>query len=69
LEKVRTGEICLWRDVRLSTTLQFIYARERQHDPTMRALLQTLEEVWHVSPSRTPVTEAPAARISLPSHG
>ena len=52
LEKVRTGEICLWRDVRLSTTLQFIYARERQYDPAMGALLQTLEEVWHLSPPR-----------------
>src|SRR6185503_2043749 len=69
LEKVRTGEICLWRDVRLSTTLQFIYARERQYDPTMGALLQTLEEVWQLSPPRPSVAaQAPAARVSLPAH-
>jgi DNA-binding transcriptional LysR family regulator len=64
LEKVRTGEICLWRDVRLSTTLQFIYARERQHDSDMRALLETLEEVWDLQPRRTPVTVEPlGARV------
>jgi len=64
LEKVRTGEICLWRDVRLSTTLQFIYTRERQHDSAMRALLETLEEVWHLHPRRTPVLgEALSARL------
>jgi len=69
LEKMRSDEICLWRDVRLSTTLQFIYARDRQHDPTMGALLQTLEEVWHLTPRHTSVTAAaPAARVSLPSH-
>ncbi len=64
LEKVRTGVICVWRDVRLSTTLQFIYTRERQHDSAMRALLETLEEAWHFHPRRTPVVgEALSARL------
>ena len=67
LEKVRAGEICLWRDVRLSTTLQFIYAREQQHDSAMSALLKTLEEVWRLHPRRP--AQAPSARVSLPSHG
>ena len=46
LEKAQGGEICLWQDVRLSTTLQFIYAREREQDPAMRPLLELLKEVW-----------------------
>jgi DNA-binding transcriptional LysR family regulator len=62
LEKTRSGEICLWRDVRLSTTLQFIYAREREQDPTIRALLDTLEEVWKLRPQ---LDIAPSVRRNL----
>ena len=40
------GEICLWQDVRLTTTLQFIYLREREQDPVIRALLDVLTDVW-----------------------
>jgi len=39
-------QICLWRDVRLSTTLQFIYQRHRAEDPMIRALLEILREIW-----------------------
>ena len=46
LEKVATGEVCLWKDIRLLTTLWFIYRRERQHDPVIRALLSVQEELW-----------------------
>ena len=46
LEKVATGEVCLWGDIRLLTTLWFIYRRERQHDPVIRALLSVQEELW-----------------------
>jgi DNA-binding transcriptional LysR family regulator len=48
LEKVESGEICLWQEVRLSTTLQFIYGSERAHDPVIRALLEMLGEVWRL---------------------
>ena len=46
LEKVAAGEVCLWGDIRLLTTLWFIYRRERQHDPVIRALLSVQEELW-----------------------
>jgi DNA-binding transcriptional LysR family regulator len=49
-KKAHSGEICLWREVRLTTTLQFIYAREREQDPAMRALLDTVNDVWKSPP-------------------
>ena len=55
-EKVETGEIYLWKDIRLSTTLQFIYSREREGDPAIRALLAMLTEVWNL---RRPRKTAP----------
>ena len=41
------GDVCLWRDVRIATTLWFIYLRSRTHDPVIRALLDVLKDVWH----------------------
>jgi DNA-binding transcriptional LysR family regulator len=52
LDKEATGEICLWRDVRLTTSLQFIYPREREHDPVIRALREILADVWHRRPRK-----------------
>ncbi|MEP7155938.1 MAG: LysR family transcriptional regulator [Betaproteobacteria bacterium] len=46
LEKVASGEVCLWNDIRLLTTLWFVYRRERQHDPVIQALLSVQEELW-----------------------
>jgi DNA-binding transcriptional LysR family regulator len=40
------GEICLWRDARIATTLWFIHLRSREHDPVIRALLDVLKDVW-----------------------
>jgi len=40
------GEICLWRDARVATTLWFIYLQSRKHDPIIRALLAVLGDVW-----------------------
>jgi DNA-binding transcriptional LysR family regulator len=63
LEKAQGGEICLWQDVRLSTTLQFIYAREREQDPAMRPLLELLKEVWSLrSHSKKAVDKARSTR-------
>jgi DNA-binding transcriptional LysR family regulator len=52
LEKARVGEICLWGDVRLTTTLQFVYLREREQDPVIRALLDILMDVWACRPGK-----------------
>jgi hypothetical protein len=46
LERERAGEVCLWKDVRLTTSLQFVYLRERAGDPAIRTLLDLLQEVW-----------------------
>ena len=54
LEKVATGEVCLWNDIRLLTTLWFIYRREREHDPVIRALLSVQEELWDIRAEALP---------------
>jgi DNA-binding transcriptional LysR family regulator len=52
IEKAQAGQICLWRDVRLTTTLKFIYLREREQDPVIRALLDVLTDVWEKRPAK-----------------
>lgn len=58
LEKVANGEVCLWNDIRLLTTLWFVYRRERQHDPVIQALLSVQEELWDLR-SDAPTAAAP----------
>jgi DNA-binding transcriptional LysR family regulator len=67
LEKAQSGEICLWQDVRLSTTLQFIYGRERENDPAMHALLELFKEIWslHDGRRKTLGPERAARRLPL----
>jgi DNA-binding transcriptional LysR family regulator len=54
LEARAAGQVCLWRDVRTETSLQFLYLHEREDDPVVRALRDVVAEVW----------SAPAARRS-----
>ena len=54
---MRAGEVCLWRDVRLTTSLQFLYLAERAGDPVIHALLDVLREVWDLE---RPTQELPA---------
>lgn len=49
LEREQAGEVFLWGDVRLRTSLRFIYAKEREDDPIIRALADVVREVWQVS--------------------
>ena len=49
LEKEAAGEVCLWRDVRLETTLWFIYLLARKDDPVIRALLGVLRDTWNLA--------------------
>ena len=46
LAKAAAGEVCLWRDVRLTTTLQFLTLRERADDPVIHAMLDVIRDVW-----------------------
>ncbi len=48
LEKETAGQVCLWRDVRLETTLWFIYPRARKDDPAIQALLGVLRDTWNL---------------------
>ena len=42
------GSIVLWRggEIAISAPLQFLYSAERQSDPTIALLLESLREVW-----------------------
>lgn len=46
LKKEASGEMCLWRDARLESTLWFIYLLARKDDPVIRTLLGVLRDVW-----------------------
>ena len=49
LEKEAAGEVCLWRDLRLETTLWFVYLAAREDDPVIRALLGVLRDTWKLT--------------------
>ncbi len=59
LEKQSAKELCVWNDVRINTTLWFIYQRERRNDPVIRALLSIQESLWDIE------RESPAATAVL----
>ncbi len=40
------GELVIWPDARLATTLQFIYASEKRDEPELRALVGIVGDVW-----------------------
>ncbi len=50
-EAVAAGEAVLWSNVRPETTLHFLYLRQREHDPEIRALLDVLHHVWTSAPA------------------
>lgn len=52
----RAGEIFVWRDTTARTALSFVHARGREKDPTIMALLDAVDEVWHGSPAVAPRT-------------
>ena len=65
LERMREGEVCLWQEVRLPTTLQFLYLSEREGDPVIRALLDLLREIWGLreQPRRRALSAARAGTL------
>jgi DNA-binding transcriptional LysR family regulator len=46
LHAAEAGDVCLWDGVRMPTTLQFLYLRERGKDPEIAAVLDVLRDVW-----------------------
>jgi DNA-binding transcriptional LysR family regulator len=53
-ELVHAGEACIWSDVRLATTLQFIWRNERSGDPVTTALLEMVHLAWPESGAAGP---------------
>ncbi|HEY5307264.1 MAG TPA: LysR family transcriptional regulator [Casimicrobiaceae bacterium] len=47
-EAAEAGEVVLWGDRRLETTLSFVYRAEREEDAVVHALLDVLRRVWHL---------------------
>jgi DNA-binding transcriptional LysR family regulator len=45
-EREQSGEITVWGDARPLTQLRFIYSKEREEDPIIRAILGVVREVW-----------------------
>jgi DNA-binding transcriptional LysR family regulator len=48
LEKAENREVCLWGDVQIAAPLWFIYQRERENDPAMRAVLDLQRHIWEL---------------------
>lgn len=55
-QMVQAGEVCLWQDTRVATTLRFIYLRSREHDPIIRALLDVVKWSWQLRRGTAPAT-------------
>jgi len=51
LEAANAGEVVVWGDVRLATTLEFLYLKRRENEPALRALIDVLRQVWAPAPA------------------
>jgi hypothetical protein len=49
---VKAGDVCLWDGTRLVTSLQFLYAREREEEPVIAALAGIVRDVWPAAAAR-----------------
>jgi len=57
--RAAAGEICIWDQARLRTTLWFVCAAGREEDPPLKALFSLLPEIWHL-PEQGVSKRAPA---------
>ena len=67
-ESAAAGELVVWSDVRLATTLQFIYSGEKREEPEMRALQDLITDVWR-EPAAAPTKERRARRRARATGG
>ena len=56
-EHAARGEIFIWPQARLRTTLWFVCAADRADDPLLKTVFDSLRDIWHLGAER-----APAAR-------
>ena len=68
LEGEAAGELVVWSEMRLATTLQFIYASEKREEPEMRALLDVIADVWR-APAVKPVAAKGRRRARTGARG
>lgn len=52
LAAAQAGEVVIWEGEKLETPLSFLYARGRDNDAVISALLDAVEEVWNDAPSK-----------------
>lgn len=48
LDKAAAGEICIWNDEQIDTTLWFATLRQRESDPVIQALIEIQRDLWAV---------------------
>lgn len=48
LDKAAVGEICIWNDEQIDTTLWFVTLRQRESDPVIQALIEIQRDLWAV---------------------
>ena len=48
LDKAAAGEICIWNDEQIDTTLWFVTLRQRESDPVIQALIEIQRDLWAV---------------------
>ena len=46
IEKAAAGEVCIWNDAEIDSTLWFITQRARENDSIIRALNEIQRELW-----------------------
>ncbi|MET0680236.1 MAG: LysR family transcriptional regulator [Burkholderiales bacterium] len=49
----RAGEVCVWGGGGASTTLSFVYARDREDDGVIEALVAAVGAVWQLAAARS----------------
>lgn len=52
LEKAAAGEICIWNDEQIESTLWFVTQRQRENDPIILALNEMQRDLWAVNQPR-----------------
>jgi DNA-binding transcriptional LysR family regulator len=63
LQAQQAGEIFVWSDTRLETSLQFVYPRLRADEPVIAALRGVIADVWSAPPA-APANETALVRAA-----
>jgi DNA-binding transcriptional LysR family regulator len=61
-----SGEVCIWPQARLRTTLWFVCAADRAADPIVKAMFGLQRDIWPLDPEPPP-TASEASRVPAPA--